>query len=603
VVTTRTVVVNVPKGCAVGGQGFATYNPLGDFEPPMGPAQVPLSTLGAPLPQFDAQAQAVSAIVNLEPNTWEGVADVPPSGDLNVLVLPELQPCALTQNVGMRTGSTLAPIGSQLALLVGGTGSSAIPADYVVRLDTGQVTALPGTHELSTPRTQASVTRFGAGGLVAGGIANPDSNPLPTNDAQIFDPAVGGFTTHIPLVDARAAHAAVVLADGRTLLVGGLGGADGLTPLRTMEIVDPSNNMSNEANLPLLPAMFTAPLAVRLASGEVLVAGIDGSSGTPLVGLQWFSPTVGMPQPPPPTPPPIPAGQGAPALMALQGGGALLVLAPPAQNPPANFQTTWVINADKTVAAAQNVPGNLTQPLLFGGAGGLPLLWTGEVWLQWQPWAVDPAPQFISARVNGTTGTVGTGGGAVASPDPGLAMWLDPTLGQLVALRYDVNGPFAGDPSGGYLGTSMTGVAPDRLPGPTTLSYAVGALTLTSGASAFITDRTFADVSIHVAYAVGQAPFVVLRDATGAESIVNDDEVAGGTNCCSNMFSPKLGPQPTLDIVRMGGAVTCALNGGPASPCASAPSAGTRMSLGVRGALPSVPSLVTNLVVTRLGPP
>jgi hypothetical protein len=443
------------------------------------------------------------------------------------------------------------------------------------------VAQVPQDLELQIPRTQASVTAFGAGGLVAGGIA---LSGLPTSDAQVFDPVKGGFTTRLTLSEPRAAHGAVVLVDGRTLLVGGVGGADGKTPVPRMEIVDPAGGNGFEQGVAELAPVLTAPVAIRLASGEILVAGGTTVMGQAVTGLEWFTPGAQLSGVTLQT---LPAGL-ATALVALEGGGALAVVAPPA-SAPEGFQTTWVIGADYAVTPAMPVPGTLTRPVLFGGAGGAPLLWTGDRWLQWQPWA----GAFTSAPVlDNVPANVGD---ATASPDPGLAMWLDPARHQLVALRTDTTNAYSADPPA-FLSSDSSGVAPDRLPGGGSATFTGGTgLTLAGAANAFLTDRTYADVSIRVTFAAGQAPFVVLRDDLGAAHVVDD-------TCCAGLFAAQ-GPAPVVDVERTGGTVTCAVSDAAPATCGGTLDPAARVSVGVRGALPTTPSIVSEIVVKRLGVP
>ena len=580
VVTTRNVVAYVPKACAVDGMGYATYFALGDFEPAAPPPGPYLSQVGQVLTQIDTQAQALVLTASENGSTWEGVASIPPSGDVNVLVLPQDLSCALTTTVGARTGSTLAAIGSQRALLVGGSDPSDVPVDFVVRLDTGQIAqAHPG---LPFQRTQASVTPFGAGGLVAGGVALRTG--LPTTDAEVFDPTAGGFTKPLTLSEGRAGHAAVVLIGGSTLLVGGVGGVDGETPIPRMEMVTPGQGNGTEEGVALLDPVLTKPVAVRLASGEILVAGGTAVGGVAVTGLQWFKLDASGPAATPQT---LPAGSGF-SLVALAAGGALAVVAPPA-NAPMGFQTTWIIGADYSVTAATAVQGTLSRPLLFGGAQGAPLLWTGDRWLQWLPWAgaFTSAPVLDNAPANI--------GDAFTSPDPGLAMWLDPVRTQLVALRIDTSNTFSADPPA-FLAQDSSGVAPDALPAGDTVTYTGGTgLTITQGSAAFITDRSYADVSIRVTFAAGQPPFVVLRDDDGTAHGVDD-------TCCAGLLSAQ-GPAPVIDVERTGGTVTCAVNGAAPQACSAPPDAGARVAIGVLGALPTTPSIVSEIVVKRLGAP
>jgi hypothetical protein len=587
VVTTRDVTVNVPASCRVDGSGYATYFALGDFEPAAPPPGPYLSATGTLLPQIDPNARALVATVGQGGDAWEGVAAVPSSGDVNVLVLPADESCALTTDVRNPLGSALGAVGSSRALLAGGSLSNETPAEYVVHLDTGAVVqADPALH---AKRTSATVTAFGGGGLVAGGLPlDPTtSTEQALAQAEILDVENDGFLAQtISLSEPRAGHAAVVLASGDVLLVGGYADATTRAPLASMEIVQVATATTTQSNVGRLSPVLANPAAARLANGEVLVAGQVQGQSEPATGIEWFTATA---QPSTVTVQTIPA-TAVIALVALQGGGALAVLAPPS-GAPATFQTTWVIGADHTITPGAVVPSALTAPALFGGAGGAPLLWTGDRWLEWQPWAgaFGAAPVLDSKPA--------TVGGAFASPDPGLAMWLDPNAGRIVALRTDTTNAFSADPEP-FVVDDSTGVAPDRFPGSGTVSFIGGTgLTLTYGASAFLTDRTYADVSVRATFAPGQAPDVVLRDPAGLEAVV------GVTTCCAGIDASMLA-DPVVDVERTGSALTCAVAGGPARPCKGVtvdPVA--RVSVGVRGASSASPSIVQKIVVRRLGAP
>jgi len=233
-----------------------------------------------------------------------------------------------------------------------------------------------------------------------------------------------------------------------------------------------------------------APSVLRLASGEVLVAGGADANGVAVLTLEWFSPDASHTK----RTEDLVAGS-ARAYVALQSGGALAVIAPPA-GADATFHNTWVIDPDGVLEAATSIEGALTQPALFGGAGDAPVLWTGDRWLRWQPWlgtfgalgARDAAPAHV--------------GVVSASPDRGLALWLDSSNTsepRFTALRFDVRGEYS--PLGGPLLVSDAGdLSPDHLvtSGAVTFDSALdgGALTLEPGASAFVTDRTYADVRV-----------------------------------------------------------------------------------------------------------
>jgi hypothetical protein len=586
-VTTRTVTAYVPQACAADGAAYAEYFAYGDFDPPAPPATGHfLSATGQALPEIDAEARAL--VMTASEGTsgidraWEGVGAVPASGDVDVLLLPTLASCALTATVGARTGSVLAPIGSDRVLVVGGAGNPT-PSTLVARLDTGALD--PVSPGLLTSRIDASVTAFGAGALVAGGTGS-DGRVL--DSAEVYatsasSPA-GGFDQQNPiqLSEPRTQQGGAVLASGATLLVGGKGGPDGTTVLGSMETIDPVTHVVQEEGLPALDVPRYGASVLRLASGEILVAGGFDASDDPVQTLEWFNPDAtrdASKQTPP-------LAQGsARAFTALQGGGALAVLTPPAPTP--DFQNVWVIDATGALEVATPIPGALTNPVLFGGAEGAPVLWTGDRWLKWQPYAgmfgeldvLDDVP----ARIDGAT----------CAPDPGLALWLDASIPQITLLRFDTHNVYSPLP-GPLLVTGPEETSPDGLDAVSwDVDQGLVFTASTPGAAAFVTDRTYADVAIDVDPPTGEPAMVALRDEAG-------DELDVGGPSCAGAVIP--GDSSTLHVERTGSTVTWSLAGGASGTCAGALDATSRVSVGLRAA-PSARGVMRNLRVTRLGTP
>ncbi len=458
-VVARKVTLNVPAACAADGGAYATFYELGDFEPSPPLTGHYLDSVGTALPEIDPRARAliVQATEAVEASQsegmWAGVADVPSSGDVNVLILPQLQSCPLggvvAGDAGARVGSTMAAIAPGRVMMVGGTADTVSSQTYVANLDTGSVESV--SPDLTTPRTHASLTAFGDGALVAGGV---DTSGVVQKTAEVYVGSLGGFDQRdlpITLSVARSEHGAVVLATGETLLVGGVG-ADGTTVLRSMEVIDPVTQYVRAENVPVLQDARRDPTVLLLASGEVLVAGGYDQSGAPVSTLEWFAPDASKPSR---TTESLGAVGSAQAFVALQSGGALAVVAPP-PNAPAGFQSVWEISADGAPQPALPIEGTLTAPVFFGGAQGAPVLWTGDRWLRWQPWSrsfgaldvLDAEPASL--------------GDSTCSPDPGLAMWLDPTANALTLLRFDTRNAYSTLP-GALLVTGPSEMAPDRL--------------------------------------------------------------------------------------------------------------------------------------------
>jgi hypothetical protein len=589
VVTLRPVTMHASCPPVPDAGARVVFDALGDYPPTVAPVDPhPALAVGEALPEIDPAARALFVDATEGAQSWWGVTSIPPSGPVNVWLLPALTSCAALGGPGpegapapSRAGATMAAVGGARALVVGGAPGAALPT-LVVKLDTGAVTwAEP---DLRRPRFGATVTPFGSGALVAGGT-DPRTAGAPFEDAEVFDVGIGGFDQQslIPLSEPRTRHGAVVLATGETLLVGGIG-ADGHSVLGTMEVVDPATRTVRAENVALLAVPRASPTALRLASGEILVAGGVDAQGVPVPTLEWFAPDVSVA-----TKRSRDLVTGAArAFVALPAGGALAVVAPPPADGGAAtaFDNTWIIDSDGEIEAASSVAGSLTSPVLFSGAGGAPALWTGDRWLRWQPWngafglldVLDTLPANVSP--------------VATAPDPGLAAWLDTASWAVTALRFDTRGPYSTLP-GPLLVNDANDVAPDRLTAPGLVAFdPIQGLSLGAGASAFVTDRSYADVALDVDAPTGQPALVVLRDLQA-----NELEV-GGSGCAG----VPLAGSTSVHVERKGAAVTWALASGLTGACASSVAADARITLGVRGVDPG-PSVVRNVRVTRLGSP
>jgi hypothetical protein len=585
-VTIRTVTMHSPASCipgvpALDGGAYATYLALGDFDPPSAPATGHLvGTTGEELPEIGPATRELLIRATESDRAWVGITSVAATGDVNALLLPALTSCALPRTLGMRSASTIAPLTGQRALMVGGRAGDAGPysSTYLARLDTGDVSHV--TTELRTPLSHASVTAFGDDALAAGGVV--DSSGSVADIAEVYVSSLGGFDQHndIKLSEPRARHGAAVLATGETLLVGGVGGPDGRPVLDSMEIVDPATRSVREQNVARLAVARHDPTVLLLASGEVLVAGGFDGADTPVPTLEWFLADVsGISK----RARDLIVGAGGRAFIALQAGGALAVIAPP-PGASAGFHSVWIIGADGSLEPATPVDGALAQPVLFGGAGGAPVLWTGDRWLRWQPWsgsfaalgALDELPARVST--------------AVASPDPGLAMWLDESASALVTLRFDERRTYS-PLRGPLLLTDTADMAPDRLSASSGPAFdaSVG-LVLVSGASAFVTDRTYADATIDVDAPTGEPALIVLRDAQGSELEV------GGAGCPGALAA---GSASSLHVYRTSPSVHWSLSTGPSGTCPAGIGADARVSIGLRGVPTASRSVARNLRIFR----
>jgi hypothetical protein len=120
--------------------------------------------------------------------------------------------------------------------------------------------------------------------LVAGGSDTPSNqNKLPS--AELYDSASGGFSATGAMVVDRSGHTATLLPNGRVLLAGGLVPLPGGT-ISSAELYDPAKGSFTAAN-----AMTTARqdhTATLLLNGKVLIAGGDTGSSNAMSSAELY---------------------------------------------------------------------------------------------------------------------------------------------------------------------------------------------------------------------------------------------------------------------------------------------------------------------------
>lgn len=587
----RPLVVYSPLGCPVAqSAAFSYVYAKGDFdEAPF--ERLFLRDVGTTMSSLPETTRAIVVDVSQQANNlaWWGQTEVPPQGEVDVLVWPKTETCSLTRIVERRTEGTLGVFGRHIAVMGGKpVDSPTTPLAFVGDLRTGVLEKLD--LGLLTPRVHPTITAFRttpgedpSPALVAGG-EDYHENALATAEVYVgkkgtrgdlgdFDRATGIINLSTP----RKKHGAVVLQNGSTLLVGGVDGSGNLIP--TMEIIDPRTRASTSNGVAVLAHPRTNPTVLRLADGRIMVAG-GNDTRDPVSTIEFFSPD-GL-SPANTRPVDLVTGRER-AYVPLAGGGALAVIAPPTG--VSDFKTVWVISPDGSVAPGLPVdPGDLDVVRLYEGAGGAPILWTGWRWLRWDPWfgafqAIPDAPTDRGPCLTrrppprpqcATQSTMVNG-------DPGLALWLEePDVGPVLVTgyRFDVRTAFD-NVHQAFLLTSTDGLAPDRIanqPGSAIQFDPLTGLTLGPGATAFLTDVTFGDFVLDVEV-VGSPPSIVLRPADSPAFVV------GGAACAFTQIATK-----SLHVERKGKRVRVQADDGELRDCPTdLAAASMRVDIGLQG--------------------
>jgi deoxycytidylate deaminase len=109
--------------------------------------------------------------------------------------------------------------------------------------------------------------------LIAGGHRGRRAAITIYSSAEIYDPATGRFSVTGDMTRIRHKHEAVLLADGRVLVIGGADERDGRPAYTSAEIYNPARGtftVTGQMNSPRYKLQGTA---VLLTNGKVLVAG------------------------------------------------------------------------------------------------------------------------------------------------------------------------------------------------------------------------------------------------------------------------------------------------------------------------------------------
>jgi hypothetical protein len=124
--------------------------------------------------------------------------------------------------------------------------------------------------------------------LIAGGLAGRtfEGGPGIVATTEIYDPATGHFTAGPSMLEKREGHAAVLLPNGKVLVVGGAD--NGERPLASAEIYDPTSNRFTATASMQTPRV--ARSAVVLRGGRVLATGGGKGRDSALASAEIYDP-------------------------------------------------------------------------------------------------------------------------------------------------------------------------------------------------------------------------------------------------------------------------------------------------------------------------
>ncbi len=590
---------------------------LGDFEPSNESAEVlPADRAGSAL-KFPAATQAVLARLSGGGKAFSGYGERRADSALDLLLWPQAESCVIARGdyPGRGGGQGLGFSAETGALLVAG-GNDALASDAIV--GALLVSAATGQSEqrgvgdggLSQPRAFATITPFGAGFLVAGGqrpLAGVPEAELDVHaSAELFDPARGAFTTPlVALQNARTHHAALTLADGRTLLVGGRTRTGSVSIAQyQLEIVDPRDN---RVSLGDAIAPRIDPVALRLSDGRVFVGGgtlLNGSLSEP-VG-EWLSADARLESTK--LSGDVPA-RFERAFVAMAGGGVLAVGGcedrPPASAADADacaqcpngcapldgFDAWWIDGqggASRVSLSGVSAP----RPRLLPGSDGRPWLVAADAaspgvqrLFRFNPWAArfEPAPVPAGLRLPSA------GSPAPLALDADTFAWVDDAeRGELVGLRLGARSRFTRDVALVLSSDPLDPLRPEHLVPTRALAAGGtnydGALNLVDPElTVLVADTDYADVTVQLRVAGPGLPRVLL----GGTAL-------GGDACPWPEGDARGGDADWPTVVRRGARAQLRYRGAQSAPCSVE---NGRISLGL--AAGDEPSVVTQLEIVR----
>ena len=189
-----------------------------------------------------------------------------------------------------RAGHTAALLNNGKALVAGGYDNTFYPPD-LMRAELYDPTAgtFTATGNMTSPRFYHTATLLNNGMVLIAGGENENTQTILAS-AELYDPSTGTFTVTGSMNNARDEHTATLLNNGKVLVTGGADTVDGFASAdASAELYDPATGTftftgsMNNARL--------AHTATLLNNGKVLVAG--GEYSSVLASAELYDPATG----------------------------------------------------------------------------------------------------------------------------------------------------------------------------------------------------------------------------------------------------------------------------------------------------------------------
>ncbi|MEZ4372807.1 MAG: hypothetical protein R3B07_18425 [Polyangiaceae bacterium] len=590
------IAVQTFPACAPGADATLDLSALGDFTVD--------NSSGESLPihservlRLPLATEALEGLARDGNGEWQGVGPVRGArADLSLWPSDEACELARAQSFPLSSSSIGVNPHRNEVLVVGGedAGPNAARA-LLLKLDTAEASEVPGG--ILPARADTRITPFGDGMLLSGGIDPRERGDerfdlaTPLASAIAYDPESGRFDLNQEIViSARAAHAAVSLITGETLLIGGRSPQS--PALASIEAISPDTLSARIAGLTQLVQRRANPIAFVLEDGRVFVGGGVDASKQPVQSVEWLSADASQ-------------HLGSTALRASESarfvpmpGSSVLgvgVCAVSDTSCEPTRSAVWL--AGERVFPLPALPVTLDAPLLIPAARGEPWLITGSagerVGYRFFPWESRfvPSPDPPSALPPQ----------AASAVDPGAFVWSE--AGSLFGVRSDVREAHARDVGPQLLiqptlSTSVIPSAPPSLEDATaTISYTATGLGLRGSGSVWISEATYDGFELSLVRVSGPPPRVILQGANDDCTVATcgASQRLGEAECA---WPPAATGASTLSVLRKAGALTLTA-GDDTTTCSLTALAESRVRIGVAASSDEVSTLRSLQIVRK----